>query len=65
MSQTAAMKDALPTVADTLMDEVTRYLTVVEAFRAAGCEPSWRVEWAPIALEPEGGQRTSFEKSAH
>jgi hypothetical protein len=29
---------------DDLADEVRRYLNVVEAFRAAGCEPRWRPE---------------------
>jgi hypothetical protein len=27
-----------------LADEARRYLNVVEAFRAAGCEPRWRPE---------------------
>ena len=27
-----------------LIDEIVRYLAVVDAFRAAGCEPIWRPE---------------------
>jgi hypothetical protein len=30
-----------------LMDEITRYLAAVDAFRAAGYEPTWRAETAP------------------
>ena len=33
-----------------LMREITRYLAAIETFRAAGCEPKWRVE-----LRPEEG----------
>jgi hypothetical protein len=32
-----------PTGTD-LADEARRYLSVVDAFRAAGCEPQWRPE---------------------
>jgi hypothetical protein len=32
-----------PTGAD-LAEEARRYLNVVDAFRAAGCEPHWRPE---------------------
>jgi hypothetical protein len=40
------MTTPLPTKATTtdLADEARRYLDVVEAFRAAGCEPRWRPE---------------------
>lgn len=34
---------------ESLIDEVTRYLAVVDAFRTAGCEPTWRPESAPPA----------------
>jgi hypothetical protein len=27
-----------------LIDEIERYLAAVEAFRAAGCEPTWRTD---------------------
>jgi hypothetical protein len=33
--------------ADTLVAEIARYLAAVEAFRAAGYEPSWRLELVP------------------
>jgi hypothetical protein len=29
----------------TLAEEAQRYLEVVAAFRAEGCEPHWRPEW--------------------
>jgi len=29
---------------ESLIREVTRYLAVVDVFRAANCEPSWRPE---------------------
>ena len=48
-----------------LIDEIVRYLAVVDAFRAADCEPTWRPERA-IAVEPESKPRSSrIEKSAH
>lgn len=31
--------------AATLREEVERYLAAVDAFRAEGCELSWRPEW--------------------
>lgn len=31
-------------VRDTLITEIERYLTAVEAFRTQGCEPRWRAE---------------------
>jgi hypothetical protein len=27
---------------EALLDEIRRYLAAVDAFRAAGCEPTWR-----------------------
>jgi hypothetical protein len=29
---------------EALLDEIQRYLAAVDAFRAAGCEPTWRVD---------------------
>ena len=29
-----------------LMEEINRYLTAVDLFRASGCEPKWRLESA-------------------
>jgi hypothetical protein len=31
---------------DALLAEISRYLTAVDAFRAAGCEPTWQSEAA-------------------
>jgi hypothetical protein len=28
-----------------LVEEIRRYLAVVDAFRAAGYEPTWRADW--------------------
>jgi hypothetical protein len=33
--------------AEALVAEIARYLAAVEAFRAAGYEPSWRLELVP------------------
>ena len=35
-----------------LFDEIARYLAVVEVFRSADCEPTWRPETAGGALPP-------------
>ena len=54
-----------PTDPNALIDEIARYLAVVELFRAAGCEPTWRPELT-VAVEPESKPRSSrIEKSAH
>jgi hypothetical protein len=34
-------------IAETLADEVARYLAVVDAFRAQDSEPTWRPELVP------------------
>lgn len=48
-----------------LVDEIARYLAVVDVFRAADCEPTWRPELT-VAVEPEIKPRSShIEKSAH
>ena len=48
-----------------LIDEIARYLAVVELFRAVDCEPTWRPELT-VAVEPERKPRSSrIEKSAH
>jgi hypothetical protein len=31
-------------ISEDLVDEITRYLAAVDAFRDAGCEPTWRPE---------------------
>jgi len=38
------MKRDASTETKRLMSEIRRYLAAVDAFRAAGCEPSWRPE---------------------
>ena len=38
------MNEQLDTDDATLIDEITRYLAVVDAFRAADSEPTWRPE---------------------
>ena len=35
-----------PIATTELIDEIARYLAAIDAFRAAGCEPAWRREWA-------------------
>ena len=35
-----------------LIGEIGRYLSVVDAFRAAGCEPTWRPELVPGGTMP-------------
>ena len=35
---------------DSLIAEISRYLTAVDAFRAAGCEPTWQPEAAAQTL---------------
>jgi hypothetical protein len=51
---------------DTLLAEIARHLAVVDAFRAAGSEPSWRPEIRPSALGARGKTSpTSVERSAH
>jgi hypothetical protein len=47
------MNDQLHIDPVTLIDEVVRYLTVMDAFRAAGCEPFWRPECGAIAIDFE------------
>ena len=54
------MNDKNPIDSETLVVEIARYLAVVEAFRAANCEPIWRPELEssskPVVhrLEPYG-----------
>jgi hypothetical protein len=35
---------ARPIDIDSLLAEIARYLAAVDAFRAAGCAPQWRLE---------------------
>jgi hypothetical protein len=40
-----------------LVDEIQRYLAAVDAFRAAGCRPTWRTDPAV----PEGRNTCSLQ----
>jgi hypothetical protein len=44
------MKDRIDITA--LVEEIRRYLAAVDAFRAAGCEPTWRAE-SPVSAGRE------------
>lgn len=46
------MNEQLPTI-DTLVGEIARYLVAVDLFRAEHCEPTWRPELAPRAVDVE------------
>ena len=35
---------------DRLIGEISRYVAAVEAFRAAGCEPTWQPEAAALSV---------------
>lgn len=60
------MNDELHIDAESLADEIVRYLAVVDAFRAADCEPTWRPEPGALAVahRPASVPRR-VEKSAH
>jgi hypothetical protein len=45
------MKDRIDITA--LVEEIGRYLATVDAFRAAGCEPTWRADRATGAGREE------------
>ena len=40
-----------------LIREIGRYLAVVDVFRAAGCEPTWRPELATAVTTPKEAPR--------
>jgi hypothetical protein len=52
VTTTAAETGAL----ERLLDEIAAYLTVVDAFRAAGMEPSWQPE-RQASGDEEGGEQ--------
>jgi hypothetical protein len=59
------MNDTLHTSTEGLVDEITRYLAAVDAFRAEGREPIWRPEIvATPTLEPRSPVRAA-PTSAH
>ena len=49
----------------TLIDEIIRYLTAVDVFRAAGCEPFWRPECAAMAIDLEPPADKAQTVNAH
>jgi hypothetical protein len=48
-----------------LIDEIERYLAVVDVFRALGSEPAWRAESEPGALRIEDVRQDEQLASAH
>jgi len=48
-----------------LIDEIERYLSAVDVFRALGCEPAWRPESEPSAVVIEDVRRNEQIASAH
>jgi hypothetical protein len=61
-----------PIDAETLFDEVVRYLAAVDAFRAERCEPMWRPERVPSEafesnpqLSRTSGSRRSGTRRPH
>jgi hypothetical protein len=60
------MNEQLPIDAEALIDEITRYLAVVEVFRATDCEPTWRPEYTtPVLDVTRAVVPTHLEQSAH
>jgi hypothetical protein len=58
------MNEQLDIDAKELDDEVERYLAVVDAFRAADCEPTWRADSNSLAFDSEPDRLgTRVEKS--
>ena len=50
---------------DELIAEITRYLAVVDAFREASCEPSWRPEHSQAADRYEAAPPSASSRIAH
>jgi hypothetical protein len=48
-----------------LLDEITRYLAVVDAFRKVDCEPTWRRESLSVTVPPPVSVRVEQLRSAH
>jgi hypothetical protein len=44
-----------------MIEEITRYLAAVDAFRAAGCEPTWRPEPSFVAQRILTGSTDAHE----
>ena len=60
------MTEELDIDAASLADEIARYLAVVDAFRAADCEPTWRPEPSAFVVPrlPDSARR-HVQKSTH
>ena len=66
MDTLSPVNDLLSIDPSTLIDEVTRYLAVVDVFRDLNCEPTWRAEFEAATAAPESAPRNSrIERSAH
>jgi hypothetical protein len=52
------MKDELHIDCEALMVDIVRYLAVVDAFRAASCEPFWRPELTALAIDRDSERRS-------
>ena len=50
---------------EALIEEITRYLAVVDAFRAADAEPTWRPEPAIAAVRLEAPVPAATSRVAH
>ena len=61
------MNEELGTDAETLTEEVARYLAAVDAFRAEDCEPTWRPELEPAVTDAAAVATAiaGIERSAH
>lgn len=60
-----AMNEQLHIDGNVLADEVARYLAVVEAFREANCEPTWRPEPVPAVNRLEAPVPALSARVAH
>lgn len=62
----ASMNEELDIDAESLADEIASYLAVVDAFRAADCEPTWRPEPSAFAVARRSASvPRHVEKSTH
>lgn len=59
------MNDQLDLDAEALADEIVRYLAVVDAFRDANCEPTWRPEPGSVVFKRPAPALAQVEKSTH
>jgi hypothetical protein len=50
---------------ETLAEEIARYLDAIDAFRAAGCEPSWHLEVPPLMPATKPAAQIASPRIAH